>query len=89
MLLKQTDKSIALDKYLEYIKIQPLSTKIHFKVGLLYVAISEDESSQMDKVYATQEAILHFEQVVKHIHNNNGSVTNSQERKFLPAMSIF
>jgi tetratricopeptide (TPR) repeat protein len=44
-LLEQNEQGQALEKFLEYIKVQPLDSKIHFEIGVLYFEISNDGSA--------------------------------------------
>lgn len=54
----------ALERYLEFIKIQPLDFQAHYQIAVIYLQLAN-----------VAEAILHFEQVIKH---NEGSLLSGK-----------
>ena len=70
----------ALKKYVEYIKLEPLDVSVHYRIGKIYSSLgqmnhkiresphteSTDVSLLNEQTNSLEEAMLHFEQVIKH-----------------------
>lgn len=67
----------SLDKYLEYIKFDPLNSSVHLQIGRIYILLHRQSSQKQENETTSiaspitnstnlEESILHFEQVIKH-----------------------
>jgi hypothetical protein len=63
---------------MEFIKMEPLNVYAHFQIGKLYKILAKqhknksgNEKKENDNL---EEAILHFEQVIKHNEHNKKTI---------------
>ena len=61
-LLEANHKERALQKMLQFLQVNPLDASVHFDIADLYRSILKENKSKQDYL---EEAILHFEQVIK------------------------
>ena len=61
-LLEANHKERALQKMLQFLQVNPLDASVHFDIADLYRSILKENKS---KQHYLEEAILHFEQVIK------------------------
>lgn len=72
-LVKNNNLHEALKKYMEFIKMEPLDVYAHFQIGKLYKTLAKTDNEKKENDYL-EEAILHFEQVIKHNEHNKKAI---------------